>query len=66
MATSEHVGSKEASEILNVDRATFLRWVDKGVITPVHELAGLRGAKMFLRSDVEKLKLGREKAEAAS
>jgi predicted site-specific integrase-resolvase len=62
MANSEYVGSKEASEILDVDRVTFLRWVAKGLVEPVHELAGLRGAKLFLRADVEKL--AAEKASA--
>jgi predicted site-specific integrase-resolvase len=64
MATSEYVGSKEASEILDVDRVTFLRWVAKGLIEPVHELAGLRGAKMFRRADVEQLAADRAEASA--
>ena len=49
------VGSDEASRILGVHRATFLRWVEQGLIGPVHENPGPKGAKVFRRADVEKL-----------
>lgn len=57
------VGSEEASRILGIHRATFLRWVADGVIAPVHETPGIRGAKVFRRGDVEKL--AKEKAQAS-
>lgn len=60
----EWVGSVEASRIIGVPYSTFMRWVDKGLIEPVHENPGLTGAKVFRRSDVEKL--ARKTAEAAS
>ena len=58
------VGSDEASRILGIHRATFLRWVADGLIAPVHETPGIRGAKVFRRADVEQL--AREKAEASA
>lgn len=65
MIQSDFVGSEEASDICGVHRATFLRWVDAGLITPVHQLAGLTGAKMFSRQDVEQLRDDRAKAAAS-
>jgi excisionase family DNA binding protein len=49
------IGSDEASKILGVHRATFLRWVEDGVIKPVHQLPGVNGAKLFDRAEVERL-----------
>ena len=55
MRNDSLVSSDDASKILGVHRATFLRWVADGLIKPVHELPGIRGAKLFRRTDVEKL-----------
>jgi DNA-binding transcriptional MerR regulator len=49
------IGSDEASKILGVHRATFLRWVEDEVIKPVTQLPGINGAKLFDRDDVERL-----------
>lgn len=58
------IGSKQAAEILGVDRSTFLRWVADGLIEPEHELPGLTGSKLFRVKDVERLRA--EKAQATA
>ncbi len=60
MRNDSLIGSDEASKILGVHRATFLRWVSEGLITPVHETAGIRGAKVFRLADVERLASDKE------
>lgn len=64
MSNESLIGSDEASKVLGVHRATFLRWVEDGVIEPVTQLPGQNGAYLFDRADVEALKATR--AEAAS
>jgi len=49
------IGSTEAYKLLGVDRATFLRWREAGLITEVHRLEGPNGAYLFRRADVDKL-----------
>lgn len=63
MSNDTLIGSDEASKILGVHRATFLRWVEDGLIRPVTQLPGANGAKLFERADVERLKA--EKAAAS-
>ena len=41
--------------ILGVHRATFLRWVQAGLIKPAIRMPGIRGAQLFRLADVEKL-----------
>jgi excisionase family DNA binding protein len=55
MSNESLIGSDEASKILGVHRATFLRWVEDEVIKPVHQLPGPNGAYLFDRSAVETL-----------
>lgn len=55
------VGSDEASTICGVDRATFLRWREDGLITEAGKLPGSNGAYMFHRADVEKLAANRSR-----
>lgn len=52
MSDEPLIGSDEASELLGVHRATFLRWVADGRITPRHQLPGTNGAKLFSRAEV--------------
>lgn len=49
------VGSAEAAQILGVDRATFNRWVARGVVSPAVSFPGVTGARLFRRADVEAL-----------
>jgi predicted site-specific integrase-resolvase len=49
------IGSDDAAKILRVHRATFLRWLAAGLITPVTQLPGPNGAYLFERADVERL-----------
>ena len=69
------VGSREAARIIGIPYTTFLRWVADGdVITPVLEMPGKTGQKLFKRADVLKLAAGdrggirkyTRRAEAAS
>ena len=66
MSNESLVGSDEASDILGVLRATFLRWVADKVIEPVHQLPGANGAYLFDRAAVEQLAAAKAKAPAAS
>ena len=47
------IGSLEASTILDVNRATFTRWVVLGYVPIAAKAPGLRGARLFRREDVE-------------
>jgi excisionase family DNA binding protein len=64
MSNKSLVGSDEASEMLGVHRATFLRWVADGVIEPVHQLPGANGAYLFERAAVQRLAADKAKASA--
>lgn len=55
MQPADLLSTKEAAEILKVERSTLTRWVQIGKIAPAHRLPGLTGAALFLRSDVERL-----------
>lgn len=54
--TTELIGTKEASELLGIDRTGVIRRVAAGELTPVQKLPGTRGAYIFDRSDVMKLR----------
>jgi predicted site-specific integrase-resolvase len=59
------VGSNEATQILGLtDKSTISRYVAAGKLTPVMQLPGKRGAFIFNRADVERLRDERA-AEAA-
>lgn len=42
----------EAAEILGVDRATVVRWAEKGKLKPIRKLPGRNGDYLFARDDV--------------
>lgn len=73
MSTSDLVTGVEAAEILGVDPSTISRWSDERLqpgarkLTPVRQLRGKTGSKLFLRSDVEFLRdrLARQRQEAS-
>lgn len=52
---SEIITSAEAAKILGLSSSTFHRWVNAGRLTEVAKVPGIRGARMFRRSDVEAL-----------
>ncbi len=45
----------EAAEVLGVTVQTVHRFATSGVLPTAMKLPGLRGARMFLRDDVERL-----------
>ena len=49
------IGTKEASRILDVDKATITRWVQTGHLTAAHKLPGPNGLYLFHRADIETL-----------
>jgi hypothetical protein len=56
------VGVTEAAAILEVSVKSVHRYVERGWLTPIHKLPGLRGAVIFNRADVEALALELETA----
>lgn len=62
------IGSTEAAEILGVNKATLVRWVAKGRVTPVQQLPGANGAYLFSRPQIMGLAARRiaQKADLAS
>jgi predicted site-specific integrase-resolvase len=52
---NELIGSKEACEMLSIDRSTLTRWVQAKKIEPVKKLNGIRGANLFDPADIEAL-----------
>lgn len=49
------MGSAEATTILDIHRATLIRWVEQGKLRAVHKLPSVNGAYLFDRSEVEAL-----------
>jgi excisionase family DNA binding protein len=49
------LGSREAAEMLGIDRATLVRWIEGGKIVPLQKLPGKTGSYLFRREDVESL-----------
>lgn len=49
------VSTKQASEISGLSVATINRWVREGLLKPAAQGEGPRGARFFLRSDIEAL-----------
>ena len=58
------VPSVEVCRRTGKDRSTLSRWVEKGRITPVQRLDGLRGAMLFDPADVDRLVAELEKQPA--
>jgi predicted site-specific integrase-resolvase len=58
------IGSAEACELIGVDRSTLSRWVTLGKITPAMRLPSPKGAMLFKRADVERLKVEYTRANA--
>jgi len=56
MATHDAlIGSAEACRLLGVSRATLVRSVHAGKITPAQQLPGQSGAYLFTRAEVERV-----------
>lgn len=49
------VSTAEASEISGLSVATINRWVREGRLTPAYEGDGIRGTRLYRRSDIEAL-----------
>lgn len=49
------VGSREACQILVIDKSTLSRWAADGTLTPAMKLPGRNGAFLFHRADVDQL-----------
>ena len=49
------IGTADVCRILECDKATVLRRIDAGRLTPAHKLPGKNGAYLFKRADVEAL-----------
>lgn len=58
MSQTSLLRSSEVCEALNIDRSTLSRWVAAGRIQPAMKLDGLRGAFLFDRAEVERVKAG--------
>ena len=50
-----YVGSREACQILGVDKSTLSRWVASGRLTPIMRGTSKNGAMFFDRADVNAL-----------
>lgn len=46
------IGTAEVTRILGCDKATVLRRIDAGLLTPAHKLPGPNGAYLYKRADV--------------
>lgn len=55
MTNNDHIGAREAADILGVDRSTLSRLVKQGVVPYVLQLPGTTGARVFSRSAVERV-----------
>lgn len=50
------IPTSEAAEYLRRDVRTIHRWVESGRLTPVFKAPGIRGVRLFRRSDIEALR----------
>ena len=62
---SDLIGTRDACEILGIDRATLTRRVAAGKVAS-HKLPGKTGAYLYSRADIEALREADERAEQAS
>ncbi|UJL29975.1 helix-turn-helix domain-containing protein [Mycolicibacterium vanbaalenii] len=67
-SADDEIVSSEACKILQVDRATLLRWVSDGQVAATRKLPGRTGAFLFRRGDIQQLanKRAADKAEATA
>lgn len=65
MATTDLIPTVEAAELLGVKRSTLTRWVQSGRLDEAMKLPGETGARLFRRSDIDRL-AAELAAEAAS
>jgi excisionase family DNA binding protein len=49
------ISSREACELLGIDRATLIRWVQRGKIAAAHKSPGSNGAYLFSYAMVARL-----------
>ncbi len=54
----------EAAELTGWSVPTINRWADDGTLPTAHKLPGIRGARLFLRADVDQLPAKAEGATA--
>lgn len=54
-SSDDLIPSVEATEILGVGRSTLTRWVQSGRLPEAVKIPGTTGARLFRRSDVERL-----------
>lgn len=57
---SELIGSAEAAEILGMNRFTFIRKANSGLIPTAGKAPGKRGALVFFRSEIDALRRASE------
>lgn len=65
MPQEKLIGSAEAREVLGIDKSTLSRWVQRGMLTPKHQLPGGNGAMLFAAQDVHVLAIDRATAQTA-
>lgn len=66
MATTKHLlSTAEVAAEVNRTHTTISRWVRAGKLRPVAEGEGIRGARFFRRSDVERIKRELDRNRAA-
>lgn len=58
------IGAAEAATILGVSKDTLVRMVARGDVPMVQKLDGVKGAYVFDRADVERVKAALDKAAA--
>ena len=56
---SQPITSRQAAELAGTTVTTINRWVVAGRLTPVIEVPGYRGARLFDPADVEALRVER-------
>ena len=54
--TSELIGTREACDLLDIDKSTLSRWVAKGYLKPAMRLGSSpNSAMLFRRDDIDAL-----------
>ena len=54
--TGDVIGSREACQILQIDKSTLSRWVSAGKVNPLVKMPARNGAMVFARADIEALR----------
>lgn len=55
-AQPDLITTMQVCEALDIDRATLVRWVDRGVAITAMKLPGKNGAYLFAESEVHRLR----------